>query len=138
MLILYQNAWHVIFFQKPKQYYFSSLFQFFALVCDRFSSTRSPNYHNKGHVLIFRPFAGSPPSFMSLSVLVPVLLLFLQFIFLCGTFFSVEVILEKQVKLPASVVKKSEDQLIKFAKLPVSGRFSYSTTEKTATFSVAL
>ena len=62
---LYQNAWYVIFFQKQKKILFQLVFTVFALMCDRFSSTRSPNYHNKGHVLIFRPFAGSPPSFIS-------------------------------------------------------------------------
>ena len=37
---LYQHSWHVIFIQKAKNKYY---FNFFSLICDRLSSTRSSN-----------------------------------------------------------------------------------------------
>ena len=41
-------------FRNQKKKLFQLVVPVFALMCDRFLSTRSANYHNKGRVLIFR------------------------------------------------------------------------------------
>ena len=68
---LYQNSKHVILIQKAKQILFQLVVRIISLMCDRFSSTRLPNYHNKGLLLVFWLFADSHPSLKYLCMFVP-------------------------------------------------------------------